>query len=126
MGKIIVLFIAAILLTAVFSYSLQVFLQEDWIRLTLTTMLIPCFTWSILLLISYKKLTMQKCLKYFVIAGWVCVIGSAVLVPAGIYNFMVNSPDVKISVISVLFCVVLMSVLFFVLLKKNKFSSKWK
>jgi len=64
MKKIILLFFAAILLTAVFSYSLNVFLKEDFIRLSLKTMLIPCFTWSILLLLAWRRLPAGKIFHY--------------------------------------------------------------
>ena len=125
MKKVIALFIIAVLLTAVFSYSLKVFLNADFVRHTLKTMLIPCFTWGILLLAAYIKFPVQKRMQYFTLAAWVCAIGSAVLVPAGIYNFFCSSPDIQVSVISVLVCVVVMSGLFFLFLSKENFSLTW-
>ena len=119
------LFIASVLLTAVFSYSLKIFLKENFTVLTLKTLLIPCFTWSILLITAIIKLRPARRLQYFTIAGWVCSIGSAVLVPAGIYNFLVDTPIVWISVASVIICVITMSILFYLLLKKAGFSIKW-
>jgi hypothetical protein len=124
MKKVVLLFIASILLTAVFSYSLKFFLKENFTVLTLKTMLIPCFTWSILLIAAIKKLNSGRRLQYFTIAGWVCAIGSAVLVPAGIYNFLVDEPKVWVSVASVIICVITMSILFYLLLKKAGFSQK--
>lgn len=124
-NKIIVLFIASILLTAVFSYSLNVFLHEDIITLTLKTMLIPCFTWSMLMLLAWKKLKGERRLEYLYIAGCVCAIGSAALVPGGIYNFIVADPDVRVSVVSVLVCVAIMSITFYILLRKKNFSLFW-
>jgi hypothetical protein len=123
--KVILLFLASILLTAVFSYSLNVFLKEDFITLSLKTMLIPCFTWSVLLIFAWRQLSSIKRSQYFVTAGWVCAIGSLALVPGGIYNFTAVSPEIKYSVINVLLCVALMSLLFYLLLKRNKFSLRW-
>ncbi|MES2774919.1 MAG: hypothetical protein V4722_12080 [Bacteroidota bacterium] len=125
MKKVVLLFLASILLTAVFSYSLKIFLKENFTVLTLKTMLIPCFTWSILLGTAFKKLSTERRLRYFTIAGWVCAIGSATLVPAGIYNFLVDQPNVWVSVASVISCVVIMSILFYTMLKKAGFSFKW-
>ena len=125
MKKIITLFAASVLLTAVFSYSLQEFVAGSFIIFSLKTMLIPCFTWSILLISAYYYLPAQQRMKYFLIAGWVCAAGSAVLVPAGIYNFISAHPDLQVSVTSVLICVVLMSFLFYLLLTKEKISLKW-
>ena len=123
--KGIILFILSILLTAVFSYSLQVFLKEDYVTLTLNTMLIPCFTWTALIIISYLKLERERLIEYITIAGLVCATGSAILVPAGVYNFLAAKPDIDYSIISVLACVLAMSILFFVLLRRNNFSLNW-
>ena len=125
MRRIIFLFLLSIVLTAVFSYSLNVFLKLDIISLTLKTMLIPCFTWSILLLLAIFTLPKEKRINYGFIAGAVCAWGSAVLVPGGIYNFISASPDIRWSVASVICCVVLMSALFFIMLKKNGFGLCW-
>jgi hypothetical protein len=125
MKKVVLLFFASILLTAVFSYSLNVFLKEDFITLSVKTMLIPCFTWSVLLILAWRQLPAIKRSQYFVIAGWVCAIGSFVLVPGGVYNFTATAPDIKYSVISVLLCVAMMSLLFYLLLKKNNFTPRW-
>ncbi len=125
MKKIIALFAASVLLTAVFSYSLQTFVPGSFMVFSLKTMLIPCFTWSILLITAYYRLAQQQRLKYFLIAGWVCASGSAAVVPAGIYNFVSARPDVQVSVTSVLICVVLMSFLFYILLSKEKISLHW-
>ncbi len=125
MLKIILLFAVSVLLTAVFSYSLNVFLHEDFVTLTLKTMLIPCFTWSMLMLLAWKKLQGERRMEYLYIAGCVCAIGSAALVPGGVYNFISAAPDVKWSVISVLACVAIMSISFYILLRKKNFSSFW-
>ena len=125
MKKIIALFFTALLLTAVFSYSLKVFLKADFLRLTLKAMMIPCFTWCVLLLVAYVKFPLPKRMQYFTLAAWVCAIGSAVLVPAGLYNFFCSSPDIQVSVISVIVCAVVMSALFFLFLSKANFSLTW-
>lgn|GEM_PF-889789 len=125
MKKTFLLFFASILLTAVFSYSLNVFLKEDFITLTLKTMLIPCFTWSCLLLLASVKLTGAMRQQYFHIASLVCAWGSVALVPGGLYNFIALNPDVRWSVLSVIVCVLLMSVLFYSWLKRNNFSLFW-
>ena len=125
MKKIIALFTASVLLTAVFSYSLQKFLPGSFVIFSLKTMLIPCFTWSVLLITAYYRLPKEERMKYFLIAGWVCAAGSAALVPAGIYNFVSARPDVQVSVTSVLLCVILMSFIFYILLSKEKISLRW-
>ena len=123
--RAITLFIFSIALTAIFSYSLNVFLKEDNTTLTLKTMLVPCFTWTVLILFAYMKLQYFRFTNYSLIAAIVCVSGSAILVPCGIYNFMATKPDIILSVISVLASVIAMSVLFYVLLTKNCYSQKW-
>ena len=125
MKKVIALFFASVLLTAVFSYSLKVFLKEDFIILTLKTMLIPCFTWTVLLATAYYILPQEQKLNYFTVTGWVCMIGSAMLIPGGIYNFLQENPLIEISVGSVIFCVITMSLLFYILLPKHVLSIKW-
>jgi hypothetical protein len=125
MKKIVLLYIASILLTAVFSYSLNVFMHETLLWLTIKTMLIPCFTWSMLMLLAWNRLKGERRMQYLTIAAWVCAIGSAALVPGGIYNFSAKYPDVNWSLFSVIFCVVLMSVLFYIWLKAARFSPWW-
>ena len=123
--KVILLFILSVLLTAIFSYSLQVFLEEDYITLTFKTMLVPCFTWLVLLVAAFRSFNQKRFQEYGRVAGWVCVVGSAALIPAGIYNFISLTPDVAYSVANVLVCVLIMSVLFYVLLRRYAFSIKW-
>ena len=69
---------------------------------------------------AYYYLSAQQRMKYFLIAGLVCAAGSAVLVPAGIYNFISAYHEVQVSVTSVIVCVVLMSFLFYLFLTKEK------
>ena len=123
--RVIILFLLSILLTAVFSYSLQVFLKQDYVTLTLQTMLIPCFTWLVLIISASQKFKAERFIDYCTIAGLVCLVGSAVLVPSGVYNFTAVKPDINYSAINVLVCVFIMSILFYLLLRKNEFSIKW-
>ena len=123
--KAIILFLLSVALTSVFSYSLQVFLKQDYVTLTLQTMLIPCFTWTVLILSAAKKFTAKKFLDYCIIAGLVCTAGSAVLVPVGVYNFTSIKPDINYSIVSVVVCVIIMCILFYVLLRRNNFSLNW-
>ena len=123
--RVIILFLLSILLTAVFSYSLQVFLKQDYVTLTLQTMLIPCFTWLVLIISASQKFKAERFIDYCTIAGLVCLVGSAVLVPSGVYNFTAVKPDINYSAINVLVCVFIMSILFYLLLRRNEFSIKW-
>ena len=123
--RVIILFLLSILLTAVFSYSLQVFLKQDYVTLTLQTMLIPCFTWLVLIISASQKFKAERFIDYCTIAGLVCLVGSAVLVPSGVYNFTAVKPDINYSAINVLVCVFIMSILFYLLLRKYEFSIKW-
>ena len=123
--KVIILFLVSIFLTAIFSYSLQVFLNKDYVTLTLQTMLIPCFTWLVLIVSASQKFKAERFIDYCTIAGFVCLVGSAVLVPSGVYNFTAVKPDIDYSIINVMACVFIMSILFYLLLRRNEFSIKW-
>ncbi len=82
MKKIILLFIASFLVTAVFSASLKVFFQEvSWREVLIKGLLIPCFTWTIQLILSAVFLKTQDRLTYWNRLGWVCLIGSIALLP---------------------------------------------
>ncbi|HEY8659990.1 MAG TPA: hypothetical protein VIL78_13230 [Hanamia sp.] len=67
----------------------------------------------------------KRFVAYCTIAALVCAVGSAVLVPGGVYNFISANPDSNYSVINVLISVVTMSVLFYVLLRRNNLSTNW-
>ena len=123
--RVIILFLLSVLLTSVFSYSLQVFLREDYVTLTLKTMLIPCFTWTILVLAASRKFTRERFSYYCTIAAVVCVVGSAVLVPGGVYNFIAAKPNINVSIVNVLASVSIMSMLFYALLRRSGFSINW-
>ena len=87
MKKIILLFIGSFLVTAVFSASLKVFFQAvSWREVLIKGLLIPCFTWTIQLLLSAIFLKSGDRLTYWNRLGWVCLIGSIALLPAAFYN----------------------------------------
>lgn len=126
MKKIILLFIGSFLVTAVFSASLKVFFQAvSWREVLLKGLLIPCFTWTIQLLLSAVFLKTQDRLTYWNRLGWVCLIGSIALLPAAFYNLRSPAPWVWISVLNVLASVVLMAVTLNFLLRRAGFRWLW-
>jgi hypothetical protein len=126
MKKISVLFIGSFLVTAVFSASLKVFFQEvSWREVFLKGLLIPCFTWTIQLLLSAVSLKTRDRLTYWNRLGWVCLIGSIALLPAAFYNLRAATPSVWISILNVLASVVLMAVTLHFLLRRTGFHWLW-
>ena len=76
MKKIILLFTGSFLMTAVFSASLKVFFQEvSWREVWIKGLLIPCFTWTIQLLLSAAFLKTEDRLTYWNRLLSVCLIG---------------------------------------------------
>src|ERR1044071_10447833 len=99
MKKIILLFIGSFLVTAVFSASLKAFFQQvSWREVLVKGLLIPCFTWTIQLLLSAVFLKTADRLTYWNRLGWVCLIGSIALLPAAFYNLRSPTPRVGVSV----------------------------
>src|SRR6185503_2096285 len=126
MRKIILLFIGSFLVTAVFSTSLKVFFQAvSWREVLLKGLLIPCFTWTVQLLLSAAFLDGRSRLRYWNRLGWVCLIGSIALLPAAFYNFLTVQPWVWISIVNVLAIVVLMAITLHVLLRRDRFRSQF-
>ena len=126
MKGIILLFIGSFLVTAVFSASLKVFFQiVSWQEVLTKGLLIPCFTWTIQLLLSAAFLDRESRLKYWNRLGWVCLIGSIALMPAAFYNFLSVRPWVWVSVVNVLASVVLMAITLHVLLRRDGFRRQW-
>jgi len=124
--KIILLFIGSFLATAVFSASLKVFFQEvSWREVLIKGLLIPCFTWSVQLLLSAAFLKTQDRLTYWNRLGWVCLIGSIALLPAAFYNLRSASPWVWISIANVLASVAIMAVTLHLLLRRAGFRRLW-
>ena len=126
MRKIILLFVGSFLVTAVFSASLKVFFQAvAWREVLLKGLLIPCFTWTVQLLLSAAFLDRQSRLKYWNRLGWVCLIGSVALLPAAFYNYLTVQPRVWISIVNVLVSVVLMAITLHLLLRRAGFRWFW-
>lgn len=126
MKKIILLFIGSFLVTAVFSASLKVFFQEiSWREVLIKGLLIPCFTWTVQLLLSAAFLKTDDRLTYWNRLGWVCLIGSFALLPAAFYNLCSATPWVWISILNVLASVMLMAVTLRFLLQRAGFRWLW-
>jgi len=126
MKDIILLFIGSFLVTAVFSTSLKVFFQSvSWREVLIKGLLIPCFTWTIQLLLSAIFLDGKTRLRYWNRLGWVCLIGSIALLPAAFYNFLTVQPWVWLSIVNVLASVVLMAITLHVLLRRAGFRWQW-
>ena len=126
MKKIILLFIASFLVTAVFSASLKVFFQAvSWREVLTKGLLIPCFTWTIQLLLSAAFMDGKSRLRYWNRLGWVCLVGSIALLPAAFYNFLTAQPWVWISIVNVLASVVLMAITLHALLRRDGFRWQW-
>src|SRR5215211_4591138 len=126
MKKIILLFIGSFLVTAIFSASLKVFFQSvSWREVLTKGLLIPCFTWTIQLLLSAAFLDRKSRLTYWNRLGWVCLIGSIALLPAAFYNLHSATPWVWISIFNVLASVVLMAVTLHLLLRRAGFRWLW-
>lgn len=126
MKKIILLFIASFLVTAVFSASLKVFfLTVSWREVLIKGLLIPCFTWTAQLLLSAAFLDGKSRLTYWNRLGWVCLIGSIALLPAAVYNFQTAQPWAWISIANVLASVVLMAITLHLLLRRDGFRWQW-
>lgn len=126
MKKIILLFTGSFLVTAVFSASLKVFFQTVSRREVLIKgLLIPCFTWTLQLLLSAAFLDGRSRFRYWNRLGWVCLIGSIALLPAAFYNLLTVQPWVWISVVNVLASVVLMAMTLHMLLRRDGFRWQW-
>jgi len=126
MKKIFLLFIGSFLVTAVFSASLKVFFQEvSWREVLIKGLLIPCFTWTIQLLLSAAFLKAPDRATYWNHLGWVCLIGSTALLPAAFYNLRSVTPWVWISILNVLASVVLMAATLHILLRRSGFRWLW-
>jgi hypothetical protein len=126
MKKILLLFIGSFLVTAVFSASLKVFFESvSWREVLTKGLVIPCFTWTIQLLLSAIFLDGRSRLRYWDRLGWVCLIGSIALLPAAFYNFLTAQPWVWLSIANVLASVVLMAITLHQLLRRDGFRRHW-
>jgi hypothetical protein len=71
MKRIIPLFIGSFLVTAIFSASLKIFFQAvSWREVLIKGLLIPCFTWTVQLLLSAAFLKTEDRLTYWNRLGW--------------------------------------------------------
>ena len=87
--------------------------------------MIPCFTWTVQLLLSAVFLKTEDRLTYWNRLGWVCLIGSIALLPAAFYNLSTPTPSVWVSIANVLASVVLMAVTLHFLLRRAGFRGLW-
>ncbi|MBC7933482.1 MAG: hypothetical protein H7Z38_23215 [Rubrivivax sp.] len=124
--RVVLLFILSFVVTAAFSASLKAFFAHaSWGEVLSKGLLIPCFTWSVQLLLSAAYLRGERRLVYWGQLGVVCLIGSAALLPAAIYNLTAPGPLVIVSVLSVLASVALMALSLYVRLRRLGFHWLW-
>ncbi len=124
--NIIILFVLSFFVTAIFSFSLKAFFaDQSWTEVLSKGLLIPCFTWTVLLIASAIYLSGERRLDYWTQLGIVCLIGSIVLLPAAFYNFAAVAPSPIVSVVNVLASVALMFLTLYVRLKARRFISLW-
>jgi len=120
------LFALSFVVTAAFSASLKVFFpQASWAEVLSKGLLIPCFTWTVQLILSAVLLSGGRRLVYWGQLGVVCLIGSAALLPAAAYNLAASRPQVWVSVVSVLASVALMGVSLYLRLRRRGFAGLW-
>lgn len=124
--NILLTFILSALVTAFFSASLyKFFSQETFSEVLNNGMYIPALTWTLQLIASGILMKGNHRLDYWAQLGTVCLIGSLALIPAGIYNFIVQNPNYIFSVINVLLSVVLMAWEMLRRTKKLGYSTGW-
>jgi len=124
--NIFILFILSFLVTAVFSISLKTFFAaESWTLNLSKGLLIPCFTWTVQLILSALLLGGADRLFYWTQLGVICLIGSVALMPAGFYNLLVEKPAPSVSLVSVPLSVAIMCVTLYFRLKPQNFSPLW-
>lgn len=123
---IILLFVASFLVTAVFSASLKVFFADEaWSEVLVKGLVIPCFTWTVQLILSALYLTRERRLIYWTQLGVVCLIGSLALLPAAFFNLIVRQPSPLVSVFNVLLSVGIMATWLCVSLRARGFKARW-
>lgn len=124
--KIAALFALSFVVTAAFSASLKVFFGgESWAVVLAKGLLIPCFTWAAQLLLSAIYLRGPRRLVYWEQLGFVCLAGSAALLPAAAYNCAADSPLPAVSALNVLASVALMGALLYRRLRPRGFAARW-
>ncbi|HEX8736586.1 MAG TPA: hypothetical protein VF721_14745 [Pyrinomonadaceae bacterium] len=124
--NIVILFVLSFLVTAVFSVSIKKFFAaESWTLNLSKGLLIPCFTWTVQLVLSALLLRGAERIFYWTQLGVICLVGSVALLPAAFYNFAVQSPSPYVSIFSVLLCVAIMCVTLYFLLKPRGYNPLW-
>jgi hypothetical protein len=119
-------FALSFIVTAAFSASLKAFfLDATWGEVLSKGLLIPCFTWTVQLILSAACLRGERRRDYWGQLGVVCLIGSVALLPAAIYNLTASRPQVLVSVLSVLVSVALMLWSLYVRLSRRGFHGLW-
>lgn len=123
---IVLLFALSFIVTAAFSASLKVFfIEASWGEVLSKGLLIPCFTWSVQLILSASGLRGERRRVYWGQLGVVCLIGSVALLPAALYNLTASRPLATVSVLSVLASVVLMASSLYLWLRRRGFHGLW-
>lgn len=124
--NIVILFLLSFLVTAVFSVSLKTFFAaESWTLNLSKGLIIPCFTWTVQLILSAFLLRGAERIYYWTQLGIICLIGSFALLPAGFYNFAAADPSPLVSIFSVLSCVAIMCVTLYFRLRPHKYNALW-
>lgn len=122
----VVLFTLSFLVTSIFSASLKVFFgARPWSEVLLKGVLIPCFTWTALLIASLVALESDERALFWRELGFVCLIGSIALLPAAALNLLLARPPVFASIANVLASVVLMAVVLDRRLAARNFKRRW-
>lgn len=84
---------AGALVTGVFSGSLAwLTTQAQWEEVLLIGMIVPTFTWLVQLTAAAVLLPAHQRDRYWAHLGWICLLGSFVLLPVGLVN-LVSIPD---------------------------------
>lgn len=124
--NIVILFVLSFLVTAVFSVSIKKFFAaESWALNLSKGLLIPCFTWTVQLVLSALLLRGAERLFYWTQLGIICLVGSMALLPAGFYNFAVDAPSPYVSILSVLLCAAIMCATLYFRLKPGGYNLLW-
>ncbi len=124
--SISVLFAFSFFVTAFFSASLKVFFPgASWRVLLGKGLLIPCFTWTVQLLLSVICLRGGRRRLYWQQLGGVCLAGSAALLPAALYNTVSVQPSPVVSAVNVLLSVLVMAALHYRQLRRHQFKTYW-
>ncbi len=124
--NIVVLFILSFLVTAVFSVSIKTFFAaESWSLNLSKGLIIPCFTWTVQLVLSAFLLRGAERIFYWTQLGIICLVGSIALLPAAFYNFAAADPSPVVSVAGVLICVAIMCGALYFRLRPRGYNLLW-